>query len=115
MRKEIEKSLEERLMLFNADKARLFALVSEERNWWGTAASWWATALVNFTEAETKDQGMLRIVTDRVYRALKECERSKVSLNEEQKKNIKKCLSSIPEILEREKKQIQDKFNKLSG
>ncbi|HDY68879.1 MAG TPA: hypothetical protein ENH85_13945 [Candidatus Scalindua sp.] len=113
MKQEIKKDISNQLTLLEAGKARLFALVNEQNNWWAGAVGWWAEAVVKY--GQCKDDYMLRVAVVGVLKSLKECEKQKVSLNKKQRENIKECLSYIPEILGKEKREIEDKFSKLSS
>lgn len=107
MREEIEKSVEKRMILFGAEKARLFAFANGQLKVWETAVDWWAEAIVGYDEAEHKE--LLRTAVDALNGDLDECKK----LEDHVKENIKKSLSSIPEILRKERKQIEDKLKKL--
>jgi len=107
MKEEVKKSIAKRKIEFDADTARLFAFASAHRGLWGTAASWWATAIVNFAKVE--DESMLRAAVNALDESLKECK----ELGDKDRKIVKKCLSSIPAILTEEKEQIEDKLKKL--
>lgn len=112
-RQEIEKNISSRLILLDAEKARIFAFINEQNNWWPEAAASWADAVVGY--AKCKDDFMLRNVLVAVQRTIGECGKQKISPSEQQRKRIKKCLSYIPKILGEEKKEIEDKLKKLSG
>ena len=107
IKKEIEKSVEERMVLFDAEKARLFALASAQLKDWETTAVWFAIAIEGYDKAEKEE--MLRICVDALNANLAACKK----LSESNKQRIKKCLPFIPEILQKEKEQIEDKLKKL--
>ena len=107
MRQEIEKSVEERLILFDAQTARLFALVNTNSKAWDNAAVWWATAIGGY--GKTGDERMVRICVDALNGALNKCE----VLEDVDKNEIKACLPAIPRILNEEREKIEDRLNSL--
>ena len=107
IKQEIEKSLKEELIKFDAEKARLFALVNQQRGAWEQAVTWWAEAIEGY--AKTGKEKGIRISVDALNKDLDECKK----LKGDYKKKIKKHLSFIPEILDEEKRQIEKKLNKL--
>ena len=118
MKKEIEKSVEERMtrfdktveermVLFDAEKARLFAITAAQSKVWDRASFWWAQALKGY--AKTRQVDLLRVAVNAVNISLEKCEK----LGDYDRKSVRDCLPSIPEILKEEKKQIEDKLKKL--
>jgi hypothetical protein len=107
IKKEIEDSIEAKMILFDADKARLFALTSQQSEIWESGALWWARAIPLYVKANAVH--LVRISVDRLNLALKKCEK----LENDHKKEIIKHLSFIPEILQDEKEQIEKKLNEL--
>lgn len=107
MKEEIKKDLDEKLILFEAEKARLFALSCKQSNNWESCGDWWATAIINYAKVKI-DKG-IRISVDALNTALDKCEK----LDAEKKKNIEKCLDYIPSILDKERKEIEAKLKKL--
>jgi hypothetical protein len=108
VKKEVEKSVEERIELLEGEKARLFAISGELGKVWDTAASWWAVATESYTKVGQNE--LVRVSVDKIIENLEKCER----LADDYKNKIEECVSSIPEILAREKKQIQAKLAELS-
>ena len=118
IKKEIEKSVEqkmtqfdktvkERMTLFDAEKARLFAYAAFQlENYEGTAV-WFAQAIKGY--AKIGEEDILRTCVDLLNGTLAACKK----LSESDKQKIKKCLPFIPEILQKEKEQIEDKLNEL--
>lgn len=107
MREEIEKSVEERMILFDAEKARLFGLSCIDSKSWESGAAWWAEAITGYAKGE--NEHAVRMAVDGLDLVLGKCEKLKDSDKEE----VKKCLPFIPEILREEKEQIEDKLKKL--
>ena len=107
IKKEIEKSVEERLTEFNAEKARLFAFANMQLKTWEQAANWWAIAIKGYAKTGMEDG--LRLAVDQLVMSLGKCEK----LNDKYKKSVSKCLSSIPRILQEEKEQIEKKLKEL--
>lgn len=104
----LEKSINENLMNFDAEKSRLFALVCKGADLYPHACVHWADAIIKY--AKIKDDYFLRVSVDALNTHLTKCE----GLTPKQIADIKNCLSFIPEILEKERKQIEDKLNKIS-
>jgi len=113
IKQETEKNISRQLTLLEAEKARVFALVNEQNNWWVGAVGWWAEAVVK--DGQYKGDWMLRISAVGLSNSLEEYKKQNIPLPEQQKEGIKQCLPYIPEILAKEKEEIEDKFNKLSG
>ena len=111
--KKNKEDISSQLTLLEAEKARLFALVNQQNNWWGGAAVWWAEAIVR--AAECKNDFILMKGVNGLSNALKECMKRKIPLPEQRKKEIKQCLSYIPKLLGNKKEEIEDNLNKLSG
>lgn len=118
IKKEIEKSAEERItrfdknikekmILFDAEKARLFALSCINTKLWENAVNWCAEAIIGY--AEVGQEEMLRIIVDALNDCLDYCKKLKDDVRE----RIKKSLSSIPKTLRKEREQIEDKLKKL--
>ncbi|MBA7494992.1 hypothetical protein ES702_05571 [subsurface metagenome] len=107
IKKEIEKSVEERIILFSAEEARLFAFANVQLKDWEGAVGWWADAIVGYAKAGQKS--LLRVAVDALNDYLGQCKK----LEDDDRKTIKKSLSSIPEILREEREQIEDKLKKL--
>lgn len=107
IKKEVEESIDKRMILFDADKARLFALVNRQSEKWENSASWLATAIIDYAKIG-KDK-MLRISVDALNEDLKECK----ELKDKNKELIKKCLHFIPETLSKEREQIKETLNSL--
>ncbi len=107
IKQEIEKSITERMILFDAEKARLFAFANGQVKGWENAVGWWATAIKGYAKAG--EEKLLRVTVDALNMDLGKCEK----LEDDKKKQIKNCLFSIPEFLQKEKKQIEGKLNKL--
>lgn len=107
MKDEIQRTIEERMILFDAEKARLFGLASEQVKNWEDAVDWWAEAIVGYAKAGEKN--ILRLVVDALNWDLDKCKK----LKDDKKERIKKSLSSIPKILRKERDQIEDKLKKL--
>ena len=107
MKKEIEKSVEERLIVFDAEKARLFALATYQMKEYEATAAWFAEAIGGY--AKTRQEGLLRVCVNALISNLAVSKK----LSESDKQRIKKCLPFIPEILKKEKEQIEDKLKKL--
>lgn len=108
MKKAVEESVQQKMKSFDADKARLFALSAQQGQVWESAAFWWAIAIKGYLEV--KKDALVRISVDNVIENLERCER----LEDDTKKEIERYISSIPRILEEEKKQIETKLNELS-
>lgn len=107
MEKEVKESVKKELTAFEAAKARLFALISEDRGFWDVAAGWWSDAIENY--AKIKNEKLVRIAVNALSRNLGKCE----TLEDDRKKEIKDKLFWIPPILSAEKKQIEEKLNEL--
>lgn len=118
IKKEIEKSVDERMtlfdktvaermILFDAEKARLFALATYQMNEYETTAVWFAEAIEGY--AKVREERLLRTCVDALNANLTVCKK----LSESCKQRIKKCLPFIPEILKKEKEQVEDKLKKL--
>lgn len=107
IKEEIEKNVSERMILFDAEKARLFALASQQLKVWDNAAIWWATAIEGYVKCKMED--LVRISVDQLNASLEQCK----TLTDEKKKTIEGHLSFIPPILSQEKEQIEDKLSKL--
>lgn len=106
-REEIEKSIAQRMRLFDAEKARIFAFANMQLKEWETGVGWWTEAIEGYAEARREDG--LRIAVDGLRDTLEFCEK----LEDDKREGIKKCLPLIPAILRTEKKQIEDRLNKL--
>lgn len=106
MMKETKKDIEEKLIAFDADKSRLFAISAFQMGAFESEAYWWANAIKGY--AESNAPGLLRIAVDRLNDALGKCKK----LKDRNRKQIKEGLSFIPIILRDEKEQIE---NKLKG
>ena len=107
MKDEVQRTIEERIILFGAEKARLFAFVNMQQKDWEAAVGWWAEAVVGY--AKTGQKKLLRIAVDALNDHLDNCKK----LEDDDRKSIKKSLSSIPEILGEEREQIEGKLKKL--
>ena len=103
-----DKTVEERMMLFDAEKARLFAITTYQTKKYETAAVWLAEANEDYDKAGGQED-MLRKCVDTLNASLGGCKK----LSESDKQEIKKCLPFIPEILKKEKEQIEDWLKKL--
>jgi len=104
---EIEKNVAKKMMELDADKARLFAISARQSAVWGRASMWWAEAIESY--AKIGQEHLLRVTVDALNEDLGKCKK----LEHKERKAIKKCLSSIPETLNKEKEQIEDKLKKL--
>ncbi len=102
-----DKTVEERMMLFDAEKARLFAIAAYQMKKYETTVVWFAEAIEGYAKTGTED--ILRTSVDALNANLAACKK----LSERSKQEIKKCLPFIPEVLKKEKKQIEDKLKKL--
>lgn len=107
IKKEVEESIEQKMILFDADKARLFAIVNRQSEKWENAASWLATAIIGYAKIG-KDK-MLRISVDALNENLEKCK----ELKDKNKERIKECFPFIPEILSKEREQIKEKLDRL--
>ncbi len=105
--KGIQKNVEGRMTLFDAEKARLFGLVNLQFKNWENVVGWMGTAITHY--AKTEEKGLLRICVDALNQNLDKCK----ELKDDTREGIKKCLPSIPKILSEERKQIEDKLEKL--
>lgn len=108
MEKKVAENVDTKIKLFDAEKARLFALSAQNGQVWESAATWWARAIKGYIEVY-KD-GLVRICVNNVIKNLGKCK----TLKEDEKKEIEKHISFIPRILDAEKKQIEDMLDKLS-
>ena len=107
IKKEIEKTVKEKMTLFNAEKARLFSYTALQLEDYENTALWFAEAIKGYAKAGEED--ILRTCVDLLNGTLATCKK----LSESDKQKIKKCLPFIPEILQEEKEQIEDKLNEL--
>ena len=106
MKETIEKSVAERMTLFDAEKARLFALTNEQMKIWENAVVWWAEAIEGYAKAG--EENMLRTAVDALIWDLGKCKK----FEDDDRKRIKECSLFIPKILEKEKEQIEEKLSK---
>ena len=95
------------MAFFDAEMARIFALVSQQMGIWESVVYWWSSAIIRYTYTKYKD--FIRISTDALNESLDKIEK----LKDEDIEKIKKCLPYIPTILNKEKKQIENKLNEL--
>ena len=107
IKEEIEKTVSERMILFDAEKASLFALANSQAGHWDVAATWWAIAIEGYARSNLAN--MVRISVNALNASLTQCQK----LGNKGKKTIEGHLSSIPPILSQEKEQIEDKLSKL--
>lgn len=105
--KAFEAKIEKKMIGFDADKARLFALAAQQSKVWDKAAYWWSRAIVGYL-LSNKDS-LVRIAVDSTYKVLKACE----YLEDEDRKAINDSVASIPEILAEEKEQILKRIKEL--
>lgn len=68
---------------------------------------WWGYAIQGYAKAGLTN--LLRVCIDGLSKDLEQCEK----LKDDSKKEIRESLSFIPEILQKEKEQIEDKLDKL--
>ena len=107
MREEIEKKVEKRMILFDAEKARLFGLANLQLKDWENMAVWMGIAIIGY--AKVGEEKLLRVSVDGLNQSLDKCKK----LEDDGRERIKKGLSSIPGTLREERKQIEDKLKKL--
>lgn len=108
LKKMVEEDTKDKIELFDAEKARLFALSGQNAQLWSRAAYWWAKAIKRYTELNQDE--LVRVSVDGVIKNLNKCER----LKDADKKDIEKYISFIPNILEKEKEKIEAKLAELS-
>jgi hypothetical protein len=102
-------TMEDQMKLFSADQARLFALTAYKLELWQVEAYWWAEALINYSDL--KDEKILRVSVESLKEALSKC--TEFIFEEYQSKTIDGCMDYIPDILNKEKKDIKDLWEKL--
>lgn len=107
IKKEIQRNVEERMTLFDAEKARLFGLVNLQLKNWENVVGWMGVAIIGY--AKVGEEGLLRITVDALNQGLDKCKK----LEDDIRGKIEKSLPSIPETLRGERKQIEDKLKKL--
>lgn len=110
MEKKVVKAVEnlsEAMIIFNAEKARLFAITNKQMGLWKNVVVWWGYAIQGYAKAGLTN--LLRVCIDGLNEDLEQCEK----LKDDSKKEIRESLSFIPEILQKEKEQIEDKLDKL--
>lgn len=107
MERMVGKSLENRMTMFDAEKARLFAFANEQIGALETSVIWWAAAIEGYSKVG--EERLLRVSVEALNSYLDKCKR----LSEDSKKKIKNCFSFIPEILRREKNLIEYKLNNI--
>lgn len=103
----VGEKIDKKIASFDADKARLFALSAQNAQLWDAAAAWWAIAIEGYTKI--KEHGLVRTSVNNVLKNLQKSE----TLRDNDREDIKKCLSFIPEILQKEREQIKEKLDKL--
>ncbi len=108
LKKMVKEDTEYKIEVFDAEKARLFALSSEHAQLWSRAASWWAEAIKRYSELN--EDALVRVSVDSVIQNLNKCER----MEDADKKKIEKYISFIPNILKEEKEKIEAKLAELS-
>ncbi|NVM56095.1 MAG: hypothetical protein HWN66_20530 [Candidatus Helarchaeota archaeon] len=108
MEKKIRESIDKEFILFNAEKARLFALAAWNAKLWEGGARWWASAIEGYAKAGEEE--IVRISVNSLIQSLQNCKK----IENDDKKKIENKLGFIPKILYEEKKQIEDMLDKLS-
>lgn len=101
--------INDKMKSFNADQARLFALTAHQLGIWYVEAYWWAEAVLYFSIL--KYEGLLRISVESLKEALSKC--TVFEFDETQTEIIDGCIPYIPDILNQEKKDIKDLWEKL--
>ena len=107
------KRIDYKINFTNAELARAFAVISDDRKTWDYAIVWFSLAIMNYAKSETEDkseaENLLRICVDALNNDLDKVE----MLDDKTLKVIEERLVYIPSILNKEKKEIQDKLDKL--
>lgn len=109
--KQVEEDLKKKtsraILTFEAEKARIFGIISRNANEYRTSARWWAIAAKYFTMLDISV--LIRASVMSLLDALNKCD----NLAEEESKEINEALPSIPEILAVEKEMIRNRLRDL--
>jgi hypothetical protein len=105
---EFEKLLDSKMKIVDAETYRLHARDAEQEKSYEVAALWWARSIPYYEDAIQAE--MIRVAVERLKWNLEQCE----SMDGNTVVEIKDCISSIPKMLFREKKDIETKLRQLS-
>ncbi len=107
--REVDKTIDKRLTLFEAEKARIFALFQNSRGDFKTESLWWALAITNYSKVN--QDALLRICIQRLLGSLNRI----TSLEPDHVRAIEDCIEHIPRILNTEITQIRSRLTSLSS
>ncbi len=109
---ELEKQLENKLKMNEANLARLYAINCSNQNLYSTSISWWITALKIYSEIE--DQIFIRISVEQILNNINQ-ENWNLDINENFDITIaiQEIETIVPDLLTNEKRQIINRFRAL--
>lgn len=109
---ELEKQLENKLKMNEANLARLYAINCSNQNLYSTSINWWITALKIYSEIE--EQFFIRISVEQILNNInQENWNSDLNENFDIAIAIQDIETLIPDLLTNEKRQIINRFRAL--